>query len=143
MFVAAQVSVSFAGSAKIEGTSVIVIGSATVFASGRVPMDATVVAPVLGDLSASPEPGTTVAIDNYTLTNATGGGVHADLTVYVYGTLTVDANVVAPAGAAKAADTVEAIGTNAVALAGTTVGYSNAVITIRTSPATITFGASL
>ncbi|MDR1096126.1 MAG: DUF2807 domain-containing protein [Spirochaetaceae bacterium] len=124
--------------AKIAGPGV-VISNDPVFAGGKV-VDAVVAAAAPGGvLPAAPEKPATVAIDDYKLTNAAGGGVHANLTVYVLKKLTVEAASALPAGKVVAIGTVEVSGDNTAVFTDLTkVSYADAEITLALPSGTTT-----
>ncbi|MDR0637768.1 MAG: hypothetical protein LBG27_02505 [Spirochaetaceae bacterium] len=87
--------------------------------------------------------GGVTAVKDYTLSNATGGGVISGLTVYVYGKLTVNGNSVAPTGTVKAIGTVEVAGDTSV-IEDSKVNVSGADVTVKTGATlTVTAGKTL
>jgi hypothetical protein len=117
-------------SAKIAGPGV-VISNDPVFDGGKVTDGGIVAEPAPGgSLPTAPVKPATVAIDDYKLSSAAGGGVHADLTVYVLKKLTVEAASVLPAGKVVAMGTVEVTGDNTTVFTNPAkVNYGNAEIT--------------
>jgi hypothetical protein len=107
---AAKASVAFAEGAGIvaQGTNDIIIADAakSINASRVTGAGAILVDPVpsQNDL---PKVGGVTAVENLKLTDATDGGVIAGLTVYVFGTLTVDKDSKNPTGNVAAIGTVE------------------------------------
>ena len=123
---AAEANVTFADDATVSGDATnVIVGDPTVFTTAKAP-GVVVVEPAAG--GTLPTTGGVTAVKDLTLT-ATAGDVISGLTVYVYGTLTVDAASVAPTGTVKAIGTVSVSGTNSVALAGATVDIAGATLT--------------
>ena len=136
---AAEAAITFAEGATVSGAAGnVIIGDAAVF-SGTTAPSITVTEPVAG---ASDLTGTgTKAIKDLTLTG-TAGNIPGGLTVYVYGTLTVDADSVAPTGTVKAIGTVSVAADNSAALAGTTVDITGATLT-NSAAAEVTLPATV
>ena len=126
---AAEANVTFADDATVSGNATnVIVGDPTVFTTAKAPGVVVAEPAAGGTLPTTLPTGGVTAIKDYKLTG-TAGDVITGLTVYVYGTLTVDANSVAPTGTIKAIGTVSVSGTNSVALAGATVTLTGATLT--------------
>ena len=141
---AKDAKVTFAQSATVSGsTGSVIVGDPAVFTATTAP-GVVVVEPAAG--GTLPATGVT-AVENLTLGAA--GSIPTGLTVYVYGTLTVDADSVAPSGTVKAIGKVVVTGDTSV-IEDVKVNVSAADVTVEddakvTLPSgkTLTIGGTL
>jgi hypothetical protein len=126
---AAEATVKFAEGAKITGNSLVIIGSEDDFGD-YVPGSSPEFVPTVEADDIATTPGTAkIAIGNYTLGAASA--VQNNVTLYVYGKLTVGNGSAAPTtgGVVKAVGTVDVTVDSNALVSAAVVDYSNAVIT--------------